>query len=276
MRRPFLVAFLLLCAFVVTGAIVPGARGAGTPDEALPDVWSGVWPSQLMEATGNTPLGTLTWRPLRYEDGLALVGHNFGGKPFTGCPADGKTRFFRGRYVEGGGLIACTRGDDATELVGRFDGREDFRSGSFEIKIMARGPNFFVGKYFEDGGITTNWCGTMTEALQLAPSPTAPVDITAPTLRLLKPKPLWSGKTAAFRVALREGSGPVRLDVSVLRGAKPLARMSFDSVPANGAAAHVVRWRVPKTARGPIRFCAAALDKAGNASARTCTRLTVR
>ena len=101
---------LVVSLVVLAGAIMPATLGAAPrgAGPAIPDQWSGEWPAQLMETGGNVPLGTLTWRPIRYEDGIALAGKNFGGRPFLGCPADGNTRFFRGRYVQGGNLIGCT------------------------------------------------------------------------------------------------------------------------------------------------------------------------
>ena len=61
------------------------------------------------------PLGTLKWRQIRHEDGVALIGRNFGGKLFEGCSTDPSTLFFRGSYVEGGDLVACTTGADGQD-----------------------------------------------------------------------------------------------------------------------------------------------------------------
>ena len=171
---------------LLTGAIMPTTLGAASPpaSPAIPDEWSGEWPAQLMEKTGATPLGTLIWREIRYEDGMALVGKDFGGRPFTGCPADGNTRFFRGRYVQGGALIGCTRGADGTELVGRFDGNETFQSSDFTIKITGRDPSFFFGEYVEDDGITVDWCGIRTRIISLPDLPDGSVDYVAPKVSM--------------------------------------------------------------------------------------------
>jgi hypothetical protein len=271
MRRATLV--FALSALVAIVGIVPAAHAVGTPDESLPDVWSGVWPAQLMDPKGNTPLGTLTWRQIRYEEGMALVDKNFGGRPFTGCPADGKTRFFRGSYVEGGDLVACTRGDDARVLVGRFNGREDFRSGSFEIRIMAEGPRLFVGEYFEDGGITTLWCGVLERPL-VAPDPAvSPLDTAAPALKIVTGGgKLRPGKPFAFQLKARDASPSVRVDVSVIAGTKALTRLTLPVVPADGVPS-TIRWNVPRGLKGPLRVCAAAMDEHGNTSRRTCMPL---
>lgn len=257
-------------------AIVPAALGAAadSPNEAgLPDLWSGTWPAALMNADGSeTPLGTLTWKPIRYEDGAAIVGQNFGGLPFLGCPADGRTRFFRGHYMEGGDLIGCTRGEDTKELVGRFNGREDFRSGSFVVQMIS--ADEFEGRYDEDGGITTQWCGELKERLFSAAGQGEALDINSPTLFFQVPAKVKVGAPLRLRLGARDDSQAARVDVSVLKGAKALTRMNGIAVRPDGTV-KVVTWRVPRSARGSLRACAAAFDRAGNSSSRKCVRLTV-
>ncbi len=269
-------ALLALLAVALMGVIVPAATGANAAkagDSGLPDLWSGIWPAQLMDDGGGaTPLGTLTWKPIRYEDGAAVMGKNFGGQPFTGCPDDGRSRFFRGHYMEGGDLIACTRGEDTKELVGRFDGREDFRSGSFVVKMLTSG--FFFGRYDEDGGITTKWCGTLKQRLEFSSAGGGPVDIIAPTLRFGAPARAKVGLPVRLRVAARDDSRAASVDISILKGAKALTRMNGVAMRPNGAA-KVISWRVPRSAKGKVLICAAAFDRAGNASNRKCVRLTV-
>ncbi len=274
MRWSFRLA-LLASLVVVTGVIMPVATGAAPPSAGIPDEWSGEWPAQLMEKAGPTPLGTLVWREIRYEDGLALVGKDFGGKPFAGCPADGKTRFFRGRYVQGGSLIGCTRGADGTELVGRFDGNETFQSSDFTIRITGRDPSFFFGEYVEDdGGLKVDWCGIRTRVIQLPDRPAGAADYVAPrvSMRSVKAK---VGSLAKLRFAVRDKSPTVRVDLTVIAGTKALANLSLPAARADGRL-YTRTWRVPAAARGKkLRVCAAALDRAGNVSGRSCARLTV-
>ena len=226
----------------------------------------------MEDGGGVTPLGTLTWKPIRYEDGAAVMGKNFGGQLFTGCPDDGRTRFFRGHYMEGGDLIACTRGEDTTELVGRFNGREDFRSGSFVVRMLTDG--FFLGKYDEDGGITTKWCGKLRARLVFSSGGGDTVDTSAPTLRFRSPAQTKVGAKVQLTLVARDDSRATRVDISVLKGAKALARMNGVAVRPDGIA-KLVSWRVPRSATGRLRVCAAAFDRAGNASNRKCVRLTV-
>jgi hypothetical protein len=266
---------LAFCSIVLMGMILPAASGA-TPTSAtvIPDEWSGEWPAQLMEKQGNTPLGTLVWRSIRYEDGMAMLGKKFGGRPFTGCPTDGATRFFRGRYVQGGTLIACTRGADGTELHGRFDGNETFRSGGFTIRITGRDPSFFFGDYVEDDGITVDWCGLLERAISLPEGRVGTADFTAPAVKVRAAKARVGG-LARLRFTVRDASPTVRVDLSVIAGGKALVNLTRRAAKANGSL-RTVTWRVPASARGKkLRVCGAALDRSGNVSGRSCARLTV-
>jgi len=275
MVRSFHLA-LVVGLVVLTAMIMPTALGAASQaaSPAIPDEWSGEWPAQLMEKTGATPLGTLIWREIRYEDGMALVGKDFGGRPFTGCPADGKTRFFRGRYVQGGSLIGCTRGDDGTELVGRFDGNETFQSSDFTIRITGRSPSFFFGEYVEDDGITVDWCGIRTRVITLPDRPDGSVDYVAPKVSMRSAKGKVGG-LVRLGFTVRDASPTVRVDLAVIAGGKALANLSLPAAKTDGSL-RTKAWRVPASARGKkLRVCAAALDRAGNVSSRSCARLTV-
>jgi hypothetical protein len=276
MGRSFRVTFAVGLVLLI-GAIMPTTLGAAPPaaSPAIPDEWSGEWPAQLMEKTGATPLGTLIWREIRYEDGMALVGKDFGGRPFTGCPTDGNTRFFRGRYVQGGSLIGCTRGADGTELVGRFDGNETFQSSDFTIRITGRGPSFFFGEYVEDdGGLTVDWCGIRTRIITLPDRPDGSVDYVAPKVSMRSAKGKVGG-LVRFRFTVRDASPTVRVDLTVVTGGKALANISLPAAKADGSV-RTKTWRVPAKARGKkLRVCAAALDRSGNVGGRSCARLTV-
>ncbi len=275
MRRSVRLALLGGSALLIA-VIMPVTLGVAAPSASLsiPDEWSGEWPAQLMEKEGNTPLGTLVWRAIRYEEGMAMVGRNFGGRVFTGCPTDGNTRFFRGRYVQGGKLIACTRGVDGTELVGRFDGNESFRSGGFTIDITGRSPSFFIGDYVEDDGVTVDWCGVRARVIALPDRPDGTADFTAPTV-VVRAAKARGGGVARLRFSVRDASPTVRVDLSVIAGGKALANLSVPAAKADGSL-HTRTWRIPAKARGKkLRVCAAALDRAGNVGARSCASLTV-
>jgi len=257
---------LLALAVLVTAAILPGSASSETATAPL-DVWTGSWPAQLMPS--NEPLGMLTWRPIRESEGRALIGLNFGGRPFE-CGEAGPSNFFRGHYVVGGDLIACTTGDGRT-LVGRFNGNETFKSGSFEVRIISEAPRIFFGKYFEDEGIVTDWCGVLGTTGALTPET---VDIAAPVVRAL-PASGRAGTIVALRASARDNSGAAAgLRLTISRNGRTLRTLSLPAKADGGIV--TARWRAPKALRGELTLCATAVDAAGNESSRTCTTLRLR
>jgi hypothetical protein len=264
-------ALLVLVAATVTLAIVPS--GGATASQTVPDFWTGTWPAFLMEGGKITdPLGTLKWRQIRHEDGVAMIGQNFGGRLFEGCSTDPSTLFFRGSYVEGGDLVACTSGADGKTIIGRFNGREDFMSGSFSVSIIRDDDKrIFAGKYFEDQGITTDWCGS----LELASSGPKPVvDTAAPRVSALG----WSGKAGSavpLRAKVQDNLGATTtLHFTVTRNGRMLKSATL-TAQADGSLARAT-WRAPKGLRGTFTICARATDAAGNESLRSCAIIRLR
>ena len=264
-------ALVTLLATALMLAIVP--TGGATANVTVDDFWSGTWPAFLMEDGKVTdPLGTLEWRQIRHEEGVAMLGHSFGGRVFEGCSTDPTTLFFRGSYVEGGDLVACTTSADGKTIVGRFNGREDFRSGSFTVSIIRDDDKrIFEGKYFEDEGVTTDWCGS----LQLLVKGPAPVlDTAPPRLTTLG----WSGTTGVavpLRARVRDNAtAPGTVSFTVRRNGQTVKAMT---VPAkvDGSIATAL-WRAPKSLRGTFTVCATALDAAGNQSVRSCAIIRLR
>jgi hypothetical protein len=260
MRRLLVV---VLCAAAVI-AFAPAAVAA--PDDGLPDLWSGSWEAALMPE--ETPLGTLTWRPVSYAEGIAYVGKHFGGRAFDGCPADGRTRFFRGKYHVGGDLIACTSGEAANTLVGRFDGNDILRSGSFTVTMTEEdGVPEFLGQYFEDDGITVDWCGDF-----LAGTTPLPVTDTAAPLVDLG-RATRSGRVATVRLRAYDQSAAVRVEVQIRRAGRIVARTT---VTARGdGTLRLISLRLPVGIRGPLVAVVRARDAAGNATPWSTARLRV-
>ncbi len=254
-------------ALLLTAAILPASASSSAADVPL-DVWTGSWPAQLMPS--KEPLGLLTWREIRESEGRAMVGLNFGGRPFE-CSESAPNRFFRGHYVSGGDLVACTTGADGRTLIGRFNGNETFKSGSFEVRIISEAPRIFFGTYVEDEGITTDWCGVLGTKGPLTP---ATVDIAAPSVRALSASGR-AGSLVALRASARDNSGAAaKLRLTISRNGRTLKTLS---VPARADGGIVTaRWRAPKALRGELTLCASAVDAAGNESTRTCTTLRLR
>ena len=258
---------LIAFAILITAAILPASASSAASAAPL-DIWTGSWPAQLMPS--QQPLGTLTWRSIRESEGRAMVGHNFGGLPFE-CGEAGPSNFFRGHYAEGGDLVACTTGADGRTLVGRFNGNETFKSGSFEVTIISEAPRIFFGKYFEDDGIVTDWCGVLGTKGPLTP---ATVDIAAPVVRALAATGR-AGDIVPLRVSARDNSGAAaKLRLTISRNGRTVQTLSLPARADGGIV--TARWRAPRALRGVLTFCASAVDAAGNESTRTCTTLRLR
>jgi hypothetical protein len=254
----------LLVACCAAAALALAPAGLASPDDGLPDLWSGSWDAALMPE--ETPLGTLTWRPVSYAEGIAYVGKHFGGRAFEGCPADGRTRFFRGKYQVGGDLIACTSGEAANTLVGRFDGNDILRSGSFTVTMAEEdGVPEFLGQYFEDDGLTVDWCGDFLAGTTPRPF----VDTAAPMLEL--GRATRAGRIATVRVRAYDQSATVRVEVHLRRAGKVVAR-TVASVRGDGTP-KLTRLRLPAGLRGPLTAVVRARDAAGNTTAWTTARL---
>jgi hypothetical protein len=258
---------VLALVTLLTAAILPAAAGSRSAAAPL-DVWTGSWPAQLMPS--KEPLGMLTWRQVRESEGRAMVGQNFGGRPFE-CGEAGPSNFFRGHYADGGDLVACTTGADGRTLVGRFNGNEIFKSGSFEVTIISERPRIFFGKYFEDEGIVTDWCGVLGTKGLLTPET---VDIAAPSVRALAASGR-RGSLVALRASARDNSGAATtLRLTISRNGRILHSLSLPAKADGGIV--TARWRAPKALRGEFALCASAVDAAGNESTRTCTTLRLR
>ena len=199
-----------------------------------------------------------------------MIGVNFGGRPFA-CDEAGPSNFFRGHYVDGGDLVACTTGSDGRTLIGRFNGNETFKSGSFEVTIISEQPRIFFGKYFEDDGIVDRLVRRARHEGALTPET---VDIAAPVVRALAASGR-AGAVVALRASARDNSGAaatIRLAIS--RNGRTLQRLSLPGSADGGMV--TARWRAPKALRGELTLCATAVDAAGNESSRTCTTLRLR
>ena len=255
---------LLVAACCAAAALAFAPAGLASPDDGLPDLWSGSWEAALMPE--ETPLGTLTWRPISYAEGMAYVGKHFGGRAFEGCPADGRTRFFRGKYQVGGDLIACTAGEAANTIVGRFDGNDILRSGSFTVTMAEEdGVPEFLGQYFEDDGVTVDWCGDFLAGTTPLPA----VDTAAPMLEL--GRATRAGRVATIRVRAYDQSATVRVEVQLRRAGRIVARTTA-TARADGTL-KLARLRLPAGVRGPLTAVVRARDAAGNTTSWTTARL---
>ena len=176
------------------------------------------------------------------------------------------------RAAESYGYVAdAALSPDGRTLVGRFNGNETFKSGSFEVRIISETPRIFFGKYFEDEGIVTDWCGVLGTT---GPPTPDTGDIAAPVVRAL-PASGRAGTIVALRASARDNSGAAAaLRLTVSRNGRTLRTLSLPARADGGIV--TARWRAPKALRGELTFCATAVDAAGNESSRTCTMLRLR
>lgn len=104
---------------------------------------------------------------------------------------------------------------------------------------------------------------------------TPPTDRMPPTVKAL-PGIAVRGKVATLRYSVFDESGQAREEVTVQRGRRVLATRKTVLGSRGATAIRTATWRVPKRAAGPLRFCVQAWDAAGNRSASSCARLTLR
>jgi hypothetical protein len=84
------------------------------------------------------------------------------------------------------------------------------------------------------------------------------------------------GGTARLRYTVFDESGRTKEELTVFRGSRALAVKRTRLGARNGTRLYVQTWRVPSSVSGPLKFCVRAWDAAGNRSARSCARLTIR
>ncbi len=102
-----------------------------------------------------------------------------------------------------------------------------------------------------------------------------PRDTRAPQIKALPSSGARAG-TARLRYTVFEESGRAREELTVFRGSHALAVKKTRLGARNATRVYAQTWRVPPGVLGPLRFCVRAWDAAGNRSARSCARLTIR
>src|SRR5262245_59197687 len=98
-------------------------------------------------------------------------------------------------------------------------------------------------------------------------------DVAVPVARAL-PSAGKPGTKARLRFRLSDNSGRAGATVTILRGTRTLVTLHRRLAQVGGVAD--VTWRVPRSARGSLRFCVKPVDGSGHAGKRTCAALRVR
>jgi hypothetical protein len=84
------------------------------------------------------------------------------------------------------------------------------------------------------------------------------------------------GQVVHLDVLSADGRGQTADTYRIYRGRHLLETRRFGLTEKIPFAYYFTRWRVPKRARGPLRFCVSAADAAGNKSKLACARIIVR
>ena len=125
--------------------------------------------------------------------------------------------------------------------------------------------------------------GTPTQPGPGTPQPPPPpgsvgapgaVDTIAPSARALASAGI-AGSLVRLRFVVSDNSGRTRQQVVVQSGSRVLARINRSMRASRANQIAFVNYRLPAKVSGALRFCVVAWDRAGNASAKSCARLSV-
>jgi hypothetical protein len=102
-----------------------------------------------------------------------------------------------------------------------------------------------------------------------------PRDQTPPRVKGLASMGVHGG-TAKLRYTVFDESGKTREEIKIRRGGRVLATKRVRLGPRSLTRIYAATWRVPPDLLGTLKFCVRAWDAAGNRSAPSCARLTIR
>jgi hypothetical protein len=104
---------------------------------------------------------------------------------------------------------------------------------------------------------------------------TPPRDRTPPRTKALASTGVH-GKVAKLRYTVFDETGRAREEVTISRRSRLLAKVRIRLGARSVTKIYAASWRVPANVVGSLRFCVRAWDAAGNRSAQSCARLTIR
>jgi hypothetical protein len=84
------------------------------------------------------------------------------------------------------------------------------------------------------------------------------------------------GKVVRLEYFVADGRAETSDTIRVLRRGRVIKRIVTRLEDTNPFISYQVRWRVPKTVRGKLRFCVSSVDRAGNRGKASCAPLTIR
>ncbi len=146
----------------------------------------------------------------------------------------------------------------------------DFAGGT-KVTLTASAAR---GSRFREWGGACSGDGGCSVKMQDATSVVASfADVAVPVARAL-PSAGRRGAKARLRFRLADNSGRASATVTVVRGKRTFVTLHRRLAQVGGIAD--VTWRVPRSARPPLRFCVKPVDGSGHAGKRTCAALRVR
>ena len=138
----------------------------------------------------------------------------------------------------------------------------------------------------DDGSTFTGWSGAgCSGAGQCSFTITADTQVTATFTHVDRQAPVIKthsgsgarGALTQLRYRVYDDSGKSRELLTVLRGKATVGRVTVPLARVSSRRFATADWRVPKNAaRGEDRYCAVAVDAAGNQSKRSCSAFTVK
>lgn len=132
-----------------------------------------------------------------------------------------------------------------------------------------------VGAFVTGSGF--DW-GTTIAHVAAGPTPAVPPppprDTTRPHARALASSGR-RGHTAFLRYQASDNSGRTREQLTVFSRSRLVKRITVPAKRTTAGRSHAVGWHVPTRIVTPLKFCVVAVDPSGNASAKSCARISL-
>jgi hypothetical protein len=104
--------------------------------------------------------------------------------------------------------------------------------------------------------------------------PALGADTRAPIVRTVKTK-AKRGKQVTLDYFVQDGRNESQDVIKIYRNNKVIKTISYTLSDASPFFSYYVKWPVPKTEKGKLKYCVQASDRAGNQSAVSCSAITV-
>jgi hypothetical protein len=151
----------------------------------------------------------------------------------------------------------------------------DLAAGTAAVPVSVRLTGLSPQTEYRFAFAVKNASGTVRSAEQSFTTSATARDSEAPVVRA-QASSGTAGRVVALFYSVGDNTNRVRVVDEVVRAGKTVGRVKTSFLAVDGGARSVV-WRAPKALRGKrLKHCIRAWDQAGNASPRSCARLTLR